>query len=410
MSRPQPQMYGVRWAPGTPPMDGTTSGGRMAYSASGFRYQNPPSPLKYSPHQQPQGPQRSALRTDGQYHTPPTRVIPPPSPQHDTHASDAPPPTPHAPRVDPRPLPEASPWSPWDIGVQYQQPLLEEPFASPAAGGTTQLRQPAHSQRPMQAQAQAPPPASYNNQDPQIQPSPYASFSPYAPRRARPHRKSARQATHMSPPEPSPAPYVVQSPSATLPQTLHAPKADVAVHEKPADLPAAVDGEATSYAAQTPHTDMNITDAGMGWQRPEEGRVIISQPASFRRPGGVCIVSVVETWEKLWSLDVTEPISVNDLYSILRRAPNLQHTYFACLTADSVGRSREGWTTVQAHKLESITKIPERSNVIVTENGDCNPTPATGRLPIPQNRLQSAGNPTPCQHELSCYCALIAYR
>lgn len=279
-SRPQPQTYGVHWAPGTRPTHRSTAReGLSAYSDSSFQDQDTPSTTRYSQHQQPRVYQRTALRTDGQYATTPTPAMPPPPPRRTAYASDDSAPTPFAPRMDTMPLPEVPTGSPTAPGMQYQ-PLAEEPAASPEMA--TNLRRPPHLQRSMPTQAQAPAPASYNNQGRQVQPpSPpaHASLPPYAPRRAGPHNTSARQAEHVLPPAPPPAPYVTAQSTPTAPQTHQVPQPTAAGHAMSAERPA-MDPEATDLAARC---HPSLADSAGN----KAGHIFIDHAATFRRADGV---------------------------------------------------------------------------------------------------------------------------
>ncbi|TRM61031.1 hypothetical protein BD626DRAFT_460262 [Schizophyllum amplum] len=103
-----------------------------------------------------------------------------------------------------------------------------------------------------------------------------------------------------------------------------------------------------------------------------EGSLMIDKPASFKHAEGICVITVMSSWEKARCMVVTEPPdveprmptpTVNDLHNALRRAPNLEHAYFACVTQDT-GRTRQwpGVMRIEAEQLKSLviarTEVP----------------------------------------------------
>ncbi|KAL1679131.1 hypothetical protein EV122DRAFT_210565 [Schizophyllum commune] len=66
-----------------------------------------------------------------------------------------------------------------------------------------------------------------------------------------------------------------------------------------------------------------------------EGAVLVDQDFSFDRTTGICSVSLMSSWGTVRRIAVTKPITVSDLYQVLKRATKLEHAYFECITEDS---------------------------------------------------------------------------
>ncbi|KAL1748004.1 hypothetical protein HDZ31DRAFT_30599, partial [Schizophyllum fasciatum] len=88
----------------------------------------------------------------------------------------------------------------------------------------------------------------------------------------------------------------------------------------------------TPAAAQPP--DCAVTPAAHV-SNCKDGHVTVRGPVSVKNPDGICAFSVVSSWEEVRSLDISEPVPVNDLRAILQQARNLEHAYFASIVPSS---------------------------------------------------------------------------
>ncbi|KAL1714696.1 hypothetical protein EV715DRAFT_276374 [Schizophyllum commune] len=185
------------------------------------------------------------------------------------------------------------------------------------------------------------------------------TYAPQGSRRRRAPSVTAPTAQTLQPP-----PAQQQQPSSNREYTASSPRSTRATRGSPVPRP-----HTTMQSEPTPAAPLVPAQQTLSRQRRDlataglsppvkaaldgEGAVLVDQDFSFDRSTGICSVSLMSSWETVRRIAVTRPVTVSDLYQVLKHATNLEYAYFECITEDSE-RSDIYGTEFTVENLETL--------------------------------------------------------
>ncbi|KAL1736775.1 hypothetical protein EV714DRAFT_266732 [Schizophyllum commune] len=212
----------------------------------------------------------------------------------------------------------------WEGDIAYEAQAPSIPTSSSAPPSVAQTADPA-------IQTTRPPPPVVQQPQPVLHQAP-SSVLPVQVAHSAP---AFAQISSVSVHNPS---YVAQAPTlAAEQQELSSPAANVGDSPPSSPVESATQPSAFQLPVDSQPTTCSgalLTNAGveaLGHSTPSrDGHLVLDDSTSIKHSMGVCALpTLLCPWETIRSVDVTIPVSVNDLQKILRRAHNLESASFA---------------------------------------------------------------------------------
>ncbi|KAI5896529.1 uncharacterized protein SCHCODRAFT_02569185 [Schizophyllum commune H4-8] len=235
-----------------------------------------------------------------------------------------------------------------DFAYEAQAPSVPTSSSAPPTGAQTV-------DPPAAMQTTRPPPSAYQ----QPQPVPHQAPSSVLPVQVAHSAPASAQTSSVSAHNPS---YVAQAPTlAAEQQEPSSPAANVGGSPPSSPVESATQGRPASQlpvVSQTttcsgaPHTNAGVVAPG-DRTPSNNGHLVLDDSTSIKHSMGVCALpTLLSPWETIRSVDVTIPVSVNDLQKILRRAHNLEFASFASILPKT--RRLRHWDRITLPNLERL--------------------------------------------------------
>ncbi|KAI4294405.1 hypothetical protein K525DRAFT_252445 [Schizophyllum commune Loenen D] len=214
-----------------------------------------------------------------------------------------------------------------DFAYEAQAPSVPAPSSAPPAGAQTAVP-------PAATQITRPPPPIHQRPAQSVH---YQAPSAAQPVQTAQDAPATAQTSSVSAHNPS---YVAQAPTLAADQQEPSFPA-ISVGDSPPSSPVVPATQAsasqlpvvsqTTTCSGAPHTNAGV--AALGDRTPSNnGHLVLDDSTSIKHSMGVCALpTLLSPWETIRSVDVTIPVSVNDLQKILRRAHNLESASFASI-------------------------------------------------------------------------------